>query len=430
VDWVVTGLPGEQAVDPNSRAAVAGALGIDLETDIVRQLNKLLFAPQVVAASVRLAAAMGDTRSLIQGTESVMPSIFKASVASTSHGQFGYVRIWTFNVDDADAFVAEFVRLAALLPQNGLIIDVRDNGGGLIYAGEQLLQVLTPRTIEPERLQFINSPLTLLLCKGATQDFALSRWAMSIERSLETGATFSAGFPLSSPDECNAIGQQYHGPVVLVTSARSYSTTDFFAAGFQDHAIGPILGIDNNTGAGGANVWTHDLLHKVFDGMTGGGQKPTESPLRPLPNKAGMRIAIRRSLRVGPQSGTEVEDLGVKPDYLHRMTRNDVLKGNIDLIEHAAELLAAMPVYALAVRATRGPGEAVCLEVTTKNVGRVDVYMDQRPRGSWEIKGDAAMIDLGAPVDKDAVVIVQGYSANGQLVAARRMKPARSGSAA
>ena len=32
-------------------------------------------------------------------------------------------------VNDDDAFVNEFVRMANLLPRNGLIVDVRGNGG-------------------------------------------------------------------------------------------------------------------------------------------------------------------------------------------------------------------------------------------------------------------------------------------------------------
>ena len=47
---------------------------------------------------------------------------------------------------------------------------------------------------------------------------------------------------------------------MLVTDAFCYSTTDIFAAGFQDHEIGTILGCHDNTGAGGANVWDHDDL--------------------------------------------------------------------------------------------------------------------------------------------------------------------------
>jgi hypothetical protein len=75
-----------------------------------------------------------------------------------------------------------------------------------------------------------------------------------------TGATYSAGFPLTSDKRCNGIGQVYYGPVVLITDALSYSATDIFAAGFQDNGVGVVLGTDGNTRAGGANYWSLDNL--------------------------------------------------------------------------------------------------------------------------------------------------------------------------
>ena len=238
-DWTVQGLPTTTGIDPDEASSQATALGYDLETVAVQRARQALFAPQVSTARAALEAS-GDPFSLVQGTDSTMPDVFLAKPVTTSKGTFGYLRIWTFSVKDDQAFVEEFIRLAGLLPQDGLIIDVRDNGGGLIYAGERLLQTLTPKTIEPERLQFINTPLTELLAaiNGAGALVDLSAWRPSIARAVETGAAFSCSFPITDPSRCNVIGQRYSGPVVLITNARCYSTTDIFAAGFQDHEIG------------------------------------------------------------------------------------------------------------------------------------------------------------------------------------------------
>ena len=132
----------------------------------------------------------------------------------------------------------------------------------------------------------------------------------------------------------NAIGQRYSGSVIVVTDARCYSTTDIFVAGFQDNKIGPILGVDNNTGAGGANVFTHDLVKTVLAGP--------DSPIEDLPNGANMRVAIRRTTRVGDNAGLPLEDLGVVPDVIHQLTRDDLLNGNPDLINEAARILSTM----------------------------------------------------------------------------------------
>ena len=114
-------------------------------------------------------------------------------------------------------------------------------------------------------------------------------------RSVETGAVYSRAFPITPDDFANEKGQKYHGPVVLVTDARCYSATDIFAAGFKDHGIGPILGVDDNTGAGGANVWTHGLLRQLLSLPS-----PADpgSPYESLPAGSGV-IGVAGENRIG-----------------------------------------------------------------------------------------------------------------------------------
>src|SRR5690606_665433 len=86
-------------------------------------------------------AAINDAA---DGLESHLPGVFRAvtvrhSGAANDGPEYGYLRIFTFNVPDADVFIDEFVRLVRLLPDRGLIIDIRGNGGGLITAAEGLL---------------------------------------------------------------------------------------------------------------------------------------------------------------------------------------------------------------------------------------------------------------------------------------------------
>src|SRR5207344_612184 len=111
----------------------------------------------------------------------------------------------------------------------------------------------------------------------------------------ETGSDFSQGFPVEPEKNSNLTGQIYQGPVVLITDALCYSTTDIFSAGFQDHQIGTVLGCHSSTGAGGANVWNYsDLVHSTL--------KPS-NPFIELPQGADMRVAARRCTRVGRRSG-------------------------------------------------------------------------------------------------------------------------------
>jgi len=311
VDWHVA-QPGDRdvqdllaptAATANS-VAIETAMGIDIDAEMAGRAKKILFAPPTTEAESALAKS-GANEAADEVT-SRRPEM-SARVVETSHGRFGYVRIWTFAPADRNepfekflsGFVGEFARLIEALPQEGLVVDVRSNGGGIIYAGEMLLQLLTPHHIEPERLQFINTPLNMELCRlnGPRSGIDLSPWVPSMSESVQTGAIYSRAFPITTEDMANSIGQRYYGPVVLVTDARCYSTTDIFAAGFQDHEIGAVLGVDMNTGAGGANVWTHELLRQLM-------QASPSSPYAQLPGGAQMRVAIRQTVRVGKRAGT------------------------------------------------------------------------------------------------------------------------------
>ena len=371
-------------------STAATAQGLDLDADEASRARLLLFAPAVAGAVLANEVAEVTSAPAAAGDEvpSTMPQVFKARSVITQAGTFGHLRIFSFNVQDPGGFVAEFIRLAGLLPQNGLILDVRDNGGGHIHASEFTLQTLTPRRIVPEPVQFIATPLTTRLCRkhqdNPTGQIDLGPWFRSLEQSTETGAPYSGAFPITPEDGANAIGQRYQGPVVLITNARCYSATDIFAAGFADHGIGRILGVDANTGAGGANVWKHGLLRSLLAG-------DPESPYVPLPRGADMRVAIRRTLRVGKIAGTPVEDLGIVPDERHRMTRQDVLDGNLDLLEHAGGMLAAQPPRTLQVTVRAADvGSGLKIDLQGTGVDRADIYLDGRPRASADIIDGAA----------------------------------------
>ena len=325
-----------------SRAAEedAVAVGVDLNMELTNQARKLLFAPEadrlrqdVADMAARSDDAAADQMETFKAENSVFPDVFQFRDIDTNHGTFGYIRIRTFSLSPGQ-FIPELERILGLISQNGLIIDVRGNGGGFITSGERMLQLFCDHPVEAERLHFINTELTLDVAKSNALGGFANQWQRSIELSLLTAAVYSQGFPIESPDVTNAIGQQYNGNVVLITDARCYSTTDIFAAGFQDNKIGPILGVDNNTGAGGANVFTHDLVQTVLTGP--------DSPIEALPNGANMRVAIRRTTRVGDNAGLPLEDIGVVPDETHQLTRNDLMNSNPDLINEAARILSDM----------------------------------------------------------------------------------------
>lgn len=435
VDWLVISEPGlagdMQPAEPRDAKAVA-SIGSDLEMEAVQDIQKYLYAGHAAADEARKAklhvpsestrAATASSGATVQGNgfaAHVPSSVMEGRTVETTSGDFGYIRIRTFRrytkflpfEDVIQSYVDRFVQLAESLPQNGLIVDVRGNGGGIVTAGERLLQLMSPRKIQPEPTQFITSPLNLDICRHHNW---LAPWVESLEEAVLTGAQYSRGVPMTSPEEANDTGQRYFGPVVLVTDALCYSTTDIFAAGFQDHRIGPVIGVHNNTGAGGANVWAHNHFIEFFYPPAVSG-----SPYSALPQNANMRISMRRTMRVHENAGTPVEDLGVIPNHHHPLTRNDILNGNEDMLDFAGSVLANLPVRNLRVVQQSVSNGDLNLTVETQGLTGCDVFADGRAQGSIEIEDGVTA--LAIPAADAEFVELRGFNGS-EVVAVRRVE--------
>ncbi|HMT93197.1 S41 family peptidase [uncultured Thiothrix sp.] len=381
-------------------------LGNQLEGEYINQARKKLFVemkPHGRRVSGRRAADNIEVKSLL-------PDITARSVTTPS-GSFAYLRLFSFMVQDDQAFIQEIIRLLNLLPQNGLILDLRGNPGGLITAAERLLQIFTPHPVEPERAQFISTPLIRELCiRNSPSPIApqinLKDWVPSLKQAPVTGTLYSTAHAITTVEEANDIGQIYTGPVVLITDAHCYSATDMFAAGFRDNKVGKILGASDNTGAGGANVWQHLVLRVLAEAPGRTETNTLAKAFTELPRMADFRVSSRRMLRVGEQAGLPLEDFGVEPDERHYMTRTDILGTNQDLINHAAKLLITQSHYQISIKTNA----ATCtLEVSTKAIDRVDWYINNRPAGSQDVSNNAVTITL-PKANGERKIRVEGFA--------------------
>jgi Peptidase family S41 len=300
-------LSGGRPQDPVS--TIAAALGIDAGNEATRQVKRALFAPR---------------RAQLAGPQE-LHSVLRVDEVVYRSRRRGYLRIFSFNVSSGRRFAEAVSRFLAQLPQDGLVVDIRGNPGGLIPAAEATLQLLTAGTVTPSRFSLATTPLALALCNANP---ALRAWAPSVAAAVETGEAYSQGFSLSAVGELTEGLTRYPGPVVLITDPLCYSAADIFAAGFQDNKIGKIVGTALRTGAGGANVWTHDLIRLWLPDLTAR-----------LPDGTSFRLAIRRTTRVNDNDGVALEDLGVTADHLHYLTKRDITGENEDLIAAAARHL-------------------------------------------------------------------------------------------
>lgn len=221
--------------------------------------------------------------------------------------KFGYVRILQFSaegfepVGNVDVSADEFRRILEFLNDvapDGLIVDIRANGGGDIRTAERELQMLIPELLVPALFHLANTPAVraMVLATDSTGDPGTAPGDTRI----------TAGKALTNTEPERDRGQAYMGPVVLVIDGTTYSAADIFSGGFADHGIGRIIGTDTATGGGGGSVWTHaELIAKAGN---------STNLLKPLPSGFGMRLAALRSSRVKQPVLTFIEDVGVPVD--------------------------------------------------------------------------------------------------------------------
>jgi C-terminal processing protease CtpA/Prc len=365
--------PGPDEPHPTEPAAMATAMHPDRA--LVRRAKKLSFNNELWNSEGRDRLSLPGVS---RGAGGWLTGKFQDNVSARSirvgRREYGYLRLWSFDLSDDDGFVDEVISMLAELPQNGLIIDLRGNPGGLIWAAERLLQLFTPSRISPTRFSIIASDLTRAMTDAPQNRRELGPWRRTLLDAIGTGEVYSQSVTITPYARCNDVGQVYGGPVVAVVDPTTYSAADLFAAGFADNGIGTVVSVGYATGAGGANVWEADTLNSVLAG--------TPHRLPRLPNGVGFTMSVRRATRIGASDGAPIEDVGIVGHRAYAMTRADLLEGNVDLYKYCARLLEAEPSTAMTVE-----WDPPDLSVDVDKLDRVDVYVDTRPRISVDVDG-------------------------------------------
>ncbi len=217
---------------------------------MIRRAKKQLFAHDLWRAESRQAAGRPGTTEAAVGPGWVPTSLQDNLAARPLTARTGYLRIWSFDVDDDQALVSEVARLLALLPQGGLVVDLRSNPGGLVWAAERMLQLFTSVPIEPTRFSLVATPATRQMASSPFNQMDLGAWADSLDAAISTGDQYAQPLPLTDPGWCNDTPRAYPGPAVAVVDANTYSAADLFSAGWVDHGIGPLVTVGQATGAG------------------------------------------------------------------------------------------------------------------------------------------------------------------------------------
>lgn len=387
LDW--EGLDPQRAPTASRTSATRLRRAINPAAEAVRRAKKFRFNQALWKAERKAGPRRAGA------TTDDFADFVTAEPVETRSGRFGRLRIWSFDVEDDQAFLDSVITLIRRLPDRGLVLDLRDNPGGNIWAAERLLQIFTPHAVSPTKFALRATPTTAAMARAAYNKDDLGPWAESLSTAEQTGEPYSSHVPITPPELCNDLGQHYGGPVVVVVDANTYSSGDLFTAGIVDNHIGPVLCVGDATGAGGANVWDSDDLRLAL--------RAARRPLPRLPAGVGFTVAVRRAVRTGDAEGTLIEDAGV-PGQRYDMTRDDIFERNRDLTERCGEMLAAQPWTRLVVhpRANR-------LNVDTVGLDQLDLYVNGHPAGvPLTLKADGRL-ELEVPAKAREVELV-GFS--------------------
>jgi hypothetical protein len=355
--------------------------------------------------------------------DSYMAGFFEAEIIADQGAEYGYIRIRAFPFSGVKEetththFVTEFRRLLSQMPENGLILDVRGNPGGSTKNAEMILQLISPSEIEPLSFQFLASPFTRDITSKPANAAVFGKWAESVDLAVRTGALFSQGHPISNKADINYWGQEYFAGLVLLTSATSYSAADFFSASFQDHEIGQIIGVDDTTGGGGANVWFYreHLLKFLPD------DEATVDSIE-WPQSINLQFAARLVQRNRKNQGVPIEEIGVRTpkDSRYQMTRRDLLESDVELLRYATNTLASRPHYDLDVFIEIDKNGKSIIRVSSLHIAWLDMLINGRLLESLDVtikgvgRGEDVIFRLPDDIEQDTVIEINGYARAGK----------------
>ena len=266
---------------------------------------------------------------------------FAAEVISTTSGNIGRIQIVDFEVPNPAAYSKEFSRLTAMLPPDGIVIDIRGNTGGDALASYGTLFPFTDKPISAFSTAIRITPTTLnmTLTKSTKVQFDnfLRVYGRSMVRAAMVGDSFSAPIDDISPDmlsflQQKASGNRYRGPVVVLMDGISYSAAEVMVGAAQDNGIAWVVGIDEATGGGGSDTMSYSAFKKHYPDIFS----------KALPPDISMSVSFRRVYRGGASRGDITEYFGIEADERYFPTLQDRLGNDVDLFEYLGITLSRL----------------------------------------------------------------------------------------
>ena len=284
----------QDPADAEKRSAeTAPSAGHDAEGEWIRKVKETLFHPQKPSSEWKRIHNIAS---------------YRVWSRPDNQEEYGYLRVFTFEVADdvVTSFISKVAGILRTAPTAGLIIDIRGNPGGNVFAAEGLLQLFSVRPVTRQGIQVLNTPDAVKIAETFFETATTHGPKLDAQ---QTAAPFVVFPEMPWKDKLPAPGEQiYQGPVVVIVDASCYSASEMFAAGMEDNGLAAIIGAHRQTGGGGGVVWTDALIAKHCT------EPNMAERFATLPCGASFEVAVVRTTRTGGHAGvalrTWVSSLG------------------------------------------------------------------------------------------------------------------------
>ncbi len=357
--WVVTGDDAclRRAEGPGGTARAKAA------TFLRAAFDDQLFYEEMFHPHDGVAKRLKDLRDV--PAQPTSDDILSYATFDNELGTWGYLRLKSMIPSTSiDGVAAEVRRLLTgpLAATDGLVVDVRGNGGGMIVLGDVLAQLFGPAEIASMRFRLKASAGNMFFVSHASW-LRGTPWEAGVADALAAGRPFAADLPMTLDRASNSGGTAYFKPVAVLTDARCYSTCDLFTAQMQDHGHAVIWSAGGRTGGGGANnVGHNDFLADLVAADSDPG------PFAVLPGGQNLGIAWRAMIRTGLHAGELIEDVGVEADRHVTRTLADLFTQDAGVLR---QITAELATRSASMQARVDAGSLAPLDVRPAEVGEV-----------------------------------------------------------
>lgn len=311
-------------------------------------------------------------------------------------GTWAYLRLKSMVPSTSINGVAAEVRrllTGPLAATDGLVIDVRGNGGGMIVLGDVLAQLFGPAEIASMRFRLKASRGNLFYVTHAPW-LVGTPWEQGVVDAIASGRPFAADLPITLDRASNSGGTAYFKPVAVLTDARCYSTCDLFTAQMQDHGHALVWSAGERTGGGGANnVGHNDFLEE----LVAAGSDP--GPFAALPGGQDMGIAWRAMIRTGLHAGELIEDVGVEADRHVTRTLADLFTQDAGVLR---QITAELATRSASMQARVDAGSLAPIDVAPAEAGEVSLRVAGTDTISYRLDAGEDPTTLAVTPSRDA----------------------------